>query len=114
MITINNNLSSYIIQSHLDGTIRALNKSIEQMTTGFKVNHAKDNAANFGIITNMTTRLGSLEVAEDNASMALDMISTASANLDLISSHLSRLRDLANISVNGTYGQNSRNTLQAE
>ena len=114
MITINNNLASYILQSHLDSAANALNKSIEQMTTGFKVNHAKDNAANFGIITNMTTRIGSLEIAEDNASMALDMLSTASANLDLISSHISRLRDLANISVNGTYGQDSRDALQAE
>ena len=114
MLSINTNLSSLMLQASILNATLGLNDSIEHLTTGFKVNHAKDNAANFGIITNMTTGIGSLEIAEDNAAMALDMLSTASSNLDLISSHLSRLRDLANISANGTYGQDSRDALQAE
>lgn len=114
MLSINTNLSSLMLQASILDAALGLNNSVERLTTGFKVNHAKDNAANFGIITNMTTGIGSLEIAEDNAAMALDMLSTASSNLDLISSHLSRLRDLANISANGTYGQDSRDALQAE
>ena len=114
MLSINTNLSSLMLQASILDAALGLNNSVERLTTGFKVNHAKDNAANFGIITNMTTGIGSLEIAEDNAAMALDMLSTASSNLDLISSHLSRLRDLANISANGTYGQESRDALQAE
>lgn len=113
-LSINTNLSSLIVQANILESTLGLNSAIERMTTGFKVNHAKDNAANFGIITNLNTQIGSLTVAEDNALMSLDFISNLSSNMDLITEHLSRIRNLAEISANGTNGEDSRSALQEE
>ena len=84
------------------------------MTTGFKINHAKDNAANYSIATNMTTKIGAYNVAEDNAAMGLDLISTAEGTLSQIEDKLQRLRALAEQAANGTYGEQSLNAINAE
>ena len=91
-----------------------LNQAIERMTTGFKINHAKDNAANYSISTNMTTKIGAYNVAEDNAAMGLDLISTAEGTLSQIEDKLQRLRALAEQASNGTYGEQSLNAINAE
>ena len=67
MISINTNLSSLIAQTSLKSSTQLLNQAVERLTTGYKINHAKDNAANYAISTNMTTEMNSLMVAEDNA-----------------------------------------------
>ena len=82
MLTINTNLSSLIAQSSMKQSTNKLNQAIERMTTGFKINHASDNAANYSISTNMTTKINSYMVAEDNAAMGLDIISTAEGTLN--------------------------------
>ncbi len=114
MVSINTNLSSLIVQNSLSKSTKSLNQAIERMTTGFKINHAKDNAANYSISTNMTTRIGAYEVAESNVMMGLDLLSTATSSLDLISSHLTRLRALAEQAANGTYGDQSLSAIQSE
>ena len=91
-----------------------LNQAIERMTTGFKINHAKDNTANYSIATNMTTKIGAYNVAEDNAAMGLDLISTAEGTLSQIEDKLQRLRALAEQASNGTYGEQSLNAINAE
>ena len=91
-----------------------LNQAVERMSTGYKVNQAKDNAANYSISTNMTTKISAYQVAEDNAAMGLDMLTTASENLSLIEDKLSRLRSLAVQAQNGTYGEQSLNVIKEE
>ncbi len=114
MLTINTNLSSLIVQSNLLKSTQGLNQAIERMTTGFKINHAKDNAAGYSISTSIGVKLSSYNVAEENAAMGLDLITTASDSFDLISSHLQRMRDLAEQAANGTYGADSLNAIQSE
>ncbi len=114
MITLNTNLASLIVQSNLQKSTNALNTAIERMTSGYKINGAKDNAANYSITTNMSTKIGAYQVAEDNVAMGLDLLSTASENLDLISDKLTRLRALAEQSANGTYGEQSKQAINAE
>ena len=113
-LTINTNLSSLIVQKSLLNSTLGLNQAIERMTTGFKINHAKDNAAGYSIATNMGVKLSSYNVAMDNAAMGLDLITTASDSFDLISSHLQRMRDLAEQAANGTYGEDSLKAIQSE
>ena len=113
-LTINTNLSSLIVQKSLLNSTKGLNQAIERMTTGFKINHAKDNAAGYSISMNMGSKLSSYDVTMDNAAMGLDLITTASDSLDLISSHLQRMRDLAEQAANGTYGEDSLNAIQSE
>lgn len=114
MISINTNLSSFIIQSNLKISTNGLNQAIERMTTGFKLNHAKDNAANFSISTSITTKLGAYNTAEENAMMGLDMVQTASSSLETIYDKLSRMRALAVQAQNGTYGNDSIDAINSE
>lgn len=114
MLNINTNLSSLIVQSNLKTSTNKLNQAIERLTTGFKINHAKDNAANYSISTKLSSQISAYEVAEDNALAGLDLLTTATENLDLIQSHMQRLRDLAEQVNNGTYGEDSLNAINAE
>ena len=114
MPSVNTNLSSLIVQTNLKLSTKRLNIAIERMSTGFKINHAKDNAANYSINTNLSSQLSSYEVAQDNVSMGLDMVMTAMDSLELISSHLSRMRDLAELAANGTSGEGSLQAIQSE
>lgn len=114
MLSINTNLSSLIVQSNLKLSTSGLNTAIERMTTGFKINRAKDNAANYAISTKISSKLLSYQAAQDNISMGLDMLTTATDSLELVSSHLSRIRDLAEQAANGTYGDESLNAIQQE
>ena len=114
MLSINTNLSSLIAQSSMKTSSQLLNQAVERMTTGYKINHAKDNAANYSISTNMTTKMGALQVAEDNALQGLEMMSSTSENLSLIEEKLVRMRALAVQAQSGTYGSQSLNALSAE
>ena len=113
-LTINTNIGSMILLNHLGVATQGLNDAIESMTSGYKINHAKDNAANFGIVTNLTTRINSLQVREDNASLGLELVSTASSGIENIANNLQKIRSLAMSSVNGTYGNTSLASLQQE
>ncbi len=114
MLSINTNLPSLIAQKSLKNSTLKLNTAIERMTTGFKINSAKDNAANYSITTNMSTKIGAYEVAEDNVAAGMDLISIATDSLDLVDDKLARLRALAEQASNGTYGGSSLKAINAE
>ena len=113
-ITINTNLSSLLVQSSMKGATFGLNRAIERMTTGYKINSAKDDAAGYAVMTGMSTKMGAYRIAEGNASAGLDMVSTAVNTLDLMNNQLSRLRSLTVQAQNGTYGAQSLSAIQSE
>ena len=113
-ITINTNLQSMVVQKNLNNATNQLNSAIERMTTGYKINHASDNAAGYSIARNWEAQLGSLDVAADNAATGADMLATLEDNYALISSHIQRVRDLTEQASNGTYGEQSKKAIQAE
>ena len=113
-LTINTNLSSMIVQSNLAKASTALNQAMERMTTGYKINHASDNAAGYSIARNWEARLGSLDVAADNAATGADMLSTLEDNYALISQHVQRVRDLTEQAANGTFGNQSKEAIKSE
>ena len=104
MLSINTNLSSLIAQGSLNKSTNALNLAIERMTTGFKINSAKDNAANYSISTNMQTQINSYDVAADNVAMGMDLVTTASDIISNMQDKASRLQALCTQARNGTYG----------
>ena len=65
MLSINTNLSSIIAKNSIKISTNKLNEVIERMSTGYKINHARDNAANYSINTDMSTKIGAYEVAQD-------------------------------------------------
>ena len=113
-LTVTTNLSSLIVQNNLKKATTSLDKAIERMTTGYKINHAKDNAAGYSIATDWETKLSSIDVASENAEMGLNLLQTAEENYGLISTHLQRIRDLTEQSANGTYGSDSLKAISRE
>ena len=113
-LTINTNISSLVAQRNLANATTSLNSAIERMTTGYKINHAGDNAAGYSIARNWETQLGSLDVAADNAAMGSDMLSTLEDHYTLIANHVQRVRDLTEQAANGTYGTASLNAIKSE
>ena len=103
-----------MVQRNLSKATAGMNRAIEQMTTGYKLNHAKDNPANYAMMKNMETKLRAWERAGDNISIGNDMLETASSNAELIGKHLIRIRDLCQQSANGTYGEASIKAIKAE
>ena len=114
MISIHTNLSALVAQRNLKSSTDLLNQAIERMTTGFKINGAKDNAANYSIATNMDTKIGAYDVAEDNTAIGLELISTASGILEEINTRIERLRVLQMSANNGTYGEDSKRAINQE
>ena len=114
VLTINTNLGSLIVQRNLADATEALNRSIERMTTGYKINSAGDDAAGYAVATKMDTQLSSISVAQDNVAIGSSLLSTTESNYDLIVTHLQRIRDLTEEAANGTYGQDSIDAIKAE
>ena len=114
MITFGTDVADLILQRTLYDNTLGLNSSIERMTTGFKVNHAKDNAANFSIITDLNKQVSSMLQVQQNAADGLSMLQTAQGGLEEIEELLQRLRALATQASNGNYGVESRDAMQAE
>ena len=113
-LTINTNLSSMLVQSNLAKSTTQLNQAIERMTTGYKINHASDNAAGYSIARNWEAQLGSLDVAADNAATGADMLATLEDTYALVSTHVQRVRDLTEQASNGTYGEQSLQAIKSE
>ena len=113
-VVVRTNMPSIIVQQNLNAATNSLNTAIERMTTGYKINQASDNAANFSIATSWVTKIGSLDVVAENTATGKDMLSTAEKNYDLITTHLQRIRDLTEQASNGTYGVDSLKAMQSE
>ena len=113
-LTINTNMSSLIAQRSLTKATTGMNTSIERLTTGYKINHSKDNAAGYSIANIWETQISSLDVAADNAATGMDLLTTAEETYGLLSDHLRRVRDLTEQAANGTYGSQSLKAIQAE
>lgn len=113
-LTINTNISSIIAQRSLNNATNSLNTSIERMSTGYKINHAKDNAAGYSIADMWKTQISTLDVAADNAATGSDLLTTAEQSYSLLTNHLQRVRDLTEQAANGTYGSSSLRAIQSE
>ena len=113
-LTINTNTASLLVQKNMNNATNSLNQAIERMTTGYKINQAKDDAAGYFVSKNMQVQLSSISVAQDNCSIGSSLLSTANSNYDLITTHLQRIRDLTEQAANGTYGEDSIDAIKSE
>lgn len=113
-LTINTNMGSLLVQKNMNAATNSLNKSIERMTTGYKINQAKDDAAGFFVAKTMQVQLSSTSVAQDNCAIGSSLLSTVESNYDLLTTHLQRIRDLTEQAANGTYGQESIDAIKSE
>ena len=75
-ITINTNLSSLICQKYLRDATSGMNTAMERLSTGFKINSGKDDAAGYSVVEGMQAKVNGFDIIETNASMGLDMLTT--------------------------------------
>ena len=114
MITVNTNLASLLVQGNFKSSSNSLNQAIERLTTGFKINSAKDDATGKGVAIDMDVKLSSNEVAQNNVSMGVSLLNTAEGNVNQMKSLVQRCRDLCVQARNGTYDTDSQNAIKSE
>ena len=114
MVSINTNLSSLIVQQNLTKSTNGLNQAIERLTTGYKINHASDNAAGYSIAQNMSSQLSSYDVAAENISMGIDLLNVAADTIAGMQQRGERLMSLWTQAQNGTYGAQSITAINSE
>ena len=91
-----------------------MNIAMEQLSTGFRINSAKDDAAGYAVSAGMEAKINGYDIIEMNSQMGLDMLTTQEGVLNIINDYLQRIRDLTMQAANGTYGSASLNALNLE
>jgi flagellin len=111
---INHNISALKANNQLSRTNGKLDKSLEKLSSGYRINSAADDSAGLAISEKMRTQISGLDVASRNASDGISVIQTAEGALIEVESMLQRMRELAVQSANGTYTTQDRVAIQSE
>ena len=111
---INTNLASLNTQRNLSSSQSDLNKSVQRLSSGLRVNSAKDDAAGLAIAERMNAQVRGMNVAIRNANDAVSLSQTAEGALGKVSDMLQRMRELAVQAANATNGVSDRANLNAE
>jgi len=113
-LTVNTNIASLNTQRNLQSSSNALNTSMQRLSTGSRINSAKDDAAGLQISNRMTSQINGLGVAVRNANDGISIAQTAEGALQQSTNILQRMRDLALQSANGSNSSADRDSLQKE
>lgn len=113
-MVINSNIQSLNAQRHLNNSLEAQNTATERLSSGKRINSAKDDAAGLAIANRMTSQVKGLDQAIRNANDGAALIQTAEGGLEETTNILQRMRELSIQSANGTYDTGNRDTLNAE
>ncbi|MGF1871548.1 flagellin [Photobacterium indicum] len=113
-VTVNTNVSAMTAQRYLGQATEATGKSMERLSTGSKINSAKDDAAGLQISNRLMTQSRGLDVAVRNANDGISMAQTAEGSMQETTSILQRMRDLSLQSSNGSNSSDDRVAIQEE
>ncbi|EEX35359.1 MULTISPECIES: flagellin [Vibrio] len=113
-ITVNTNVSAMTAQRYLNKATGDLNTSMERLSSGQKINSAKDDAAGLQISNRLTAQSRGLDVAMRNANDGISIAQTAEGAMNESTSILQRIRDLSLQSANGTNSASERQALNEE
>lgn len=111
---INTNLASLNTQRNLTASQASLNTSLQRLSSGLRVNSAKDDAAGLAIAERMNSQIKGMNVAIRNANDAISLAQTAEGALGKVGDNLQRMRELAVQAANGTNSTADRTTLNQE
>ena len=112
--TINTNISSIISQNALSKNQRAMQKTMESLSTGSRINRASDDATGLAIAENMKTQSNGLNAAVRNANDAISLLQTADSAMGAIGDMLQRMRELGVLAQNDTYSTAQRVAMNDE
>ncbi len=113
-ITVNTNVSALVAQRHLNSATEMLNQSLERLSSGKKINSAKDDAAGLQISNRLESQMRGLDVAVRNANDGISIMQTAEGAMQESTNLLQRMRDLSLQSANGSNSKAERVALQEE
>lgn len=111
---INHNISAIVANSQLTRTNSALDKSLQRLSSGYRINKAADDAAGLAISRKMQTQIDGLTQASRNASDGISVIQTAEGAMNEIEAMLQRMRELSVQSANDTNTSEDREQIQKE
>ncbi len=111
---INTNVASLNAQRNLNSSQSALRTSLQRLSSGLRVNSAKDDAAGLGIAEKMSAQSRGMTVAARNANDGISLAQTAEGGLAVISTHLQRMRELATQAASGQYDSDNLASLDKE
>ncbi|WP_318784694.1 flagellin N-terminal helical domain-containing protein [Halomonas qinghailakensis] len=114
MSVINTNITSMIGQQNLNKSQNALTTSMERLSSGLRINSAKDDAAGQAIANRMTAQISGLAQAQRNANDGISIAQTTEGGLNQINDNLQRIRELTVQAQNGTNSQNDLQSIQDE
>ena len=114
MSVVNTNVKSLVAQDSLMKSGRALATSMERLSTGKRINSAKDDTAGLSISNRMDAQIRGLTMAVKNANDGISLMQRAEGALDEVTNSLQRMRELAVQAVNGTNTTQDRAALDAE
>jgi len=114
MSVINTNVNALFSQNAMKVNARAQSEAMQQLSTGSRINSAKDDAAGLAIGQNMTAQVRGLNMAIRNANDGINLLQTAEGSMVETSNMLQRMRELAVQASNGTYSSTQRDYLQTE
>ncbi|OEO24122.1 branched-chain alpha-keto acid dehydrogenase subunit E2 [Pseudomonas sp. J237] len=113
-LTVNTNIASLNTQRNLNSSSNALSTSLERLSTGSRINSAKDDAAGLQISNRLTSQINGLGVAVRNANDGISLAQTAEGALQQSTNILQRMRDLSLQSANGSNSSTERQALNQE
>ncbi|KZX51952.1 flagellin [Stutzerimonas frequens] len=113
-LTVNTNIASLNTQRNLQNSSNALTTSMQRLSTGSRINSAKDDAAGLQIANRLTSQVNGLGVAVRNANDGISLAQTAEGALQQSTNILQRMRDLALQSANGSNNEDDRASIQKE
>lgn len=111
---INTNLASINTQRHLYTSQNSLRTSLERLSSGLRINSAKDDAAGLAVASRMDSLVRGMAVAQRNASDGISMYQTAESAIGKISDAMTRMRELSVQAANGTLNSNDRENIGLE
>ncbi len=114
MTVINTNTSSMVARDAINRNDRAMSQAMERLSTGSRINSAKDDAAGLAIADRMSAQVSGLNMAVRNANDAISMLQTIEGATKEITNMLGRMRELAVQSASGTYTNTDRTALDLE
>nr|WP_314481299.1 flagellin [uncultured Pseudomonas sp.] len=113
-LTVNTNITSLGVQKNLNRASEALGTSMSRLSSGLKINSAKDDAAGLQIANRLTSQIKGLSVAMKNANDGISIAQTAEGAMQESTSILQRMRELSLQSANGSNSDDDRTSLQQE
>lgn len=113
-LIVNTNVSSLTSQRHLTNNTNALNKSLERLSSGYRINRGGDDAAGLQLSENLRSQIRGSKKALDNVQDGMNLLNIADGGLSVITENLQRMRELAVQAANDTYDAPQRTAIKQE